>query len=275
MFLELKVTASLAAARANIASFRVPAAGTFDVIKFFSDTTVDGGNAIFDVNINGTSIWNADQTQRPKILDGDATVTKSSIAASVAEDDLVSIDFDGFSAGTPTVGGQLVIVITITESGGAGSPSGAWVSVDSPPSDINITTSTWTIVPFDNIESDQGGYYDGTNKAIVLPADGFYWITAQITIEANASGVRKIGLAFEDGSSPSSPTRILEMVAPNLGGSVPVTIQLKHLVSPDQALAGYRYQVEAWQDSGSTLKIQPSAGAIKKSWIQIAPCGKQ
>jgi len=114
---------------------RVLAPVTGNLVRAFvkSDIELDGGDALFDVNKNGTTIW-SDQTQRLKIEDSDKTGDKTSLAIAVTQyTDRISVDFDGFTDDATIAGNRLTLVLEFEESGGGGggSPLGAMVKLAS------------------------------------------------------------------------------------------------------------------------------------------------
>lgn len=67
-----------------------------------------GSNLIFDINLNGTSIWNSNQNNRISIADGQTYGAQTSFdTTAVSAGDLLSIDVDQVGSVTP---GQEVTV---------------------------------------------------------------------------------------------------------------------------------------------------------------------
>jgi len=69
-------------------------------------------DALFDINIAGTSIFTSDPTQRPKIVAGGTTVTKV-INQAVSKNDILTIDLDAL--GSAPIGNPIDLRLTIKE----------------------------------------------------------------------------------------------------------------------------------------------------------------
>lgn len=91
--------------------FYSPVDGAIVEAYFKSETAPSGGDLVFDININTTTIF-TDQTQRPKITAGSNEVTKSGLSATVTRGALVSVDLDTVPS---ALGSNLVFVIVIEE----------------------------------------------------------------------------------------------------------------------------------------------------------------
>jgi hypothetical protein len=84
------------------------------IIKVYAlaNTIPVGNDLIFDININGTSIWHTTQANRVKILNGQSTGTQTSFdATSSSEGDIVSIDVD--QIGVQNAGGSITIQLKV------------------------------------------------------------------------------------------------------------------------------------------------------------------
>jgi hypothetical protein len=92
-------------------------AGQIVRVRVKSDQAMSGGDAVFDVNINGTSIWNADPTQRVKIVNGQTVGQVTGLTAAVAVGDTITFDFDNFTGTATEVGDDLTVTIEIAETG--------------------------------------------------------------------------------------------------------------------------------------------------------------
>ncbi len=80
-------------------------------VKSSSSAGPVGADLIFDVNINGVTIF-TDQDNRPKILDGaESGVSGTPDIKTLTENDLITVDCDQIGSGTP---GGAHIYITIS-----------------------------------------------------------------------------------------------------------------------------------------------------------------
>src|SRR5690242_33738 len=81
---------------AGIFRFPSPVNGQIVRVAMIADNEPVGGDAVFDVNLSGVSIWAADPTQRVKIADGDNLGEVTGLAVAVSKDEWVEVDFDNF-----------------------------------------------------------------------------------------------------------------------------------------------------------------------------------
>lgn len=79
------------------------------------------GDAIFDVNKNGASIF-ADPADRPKILSGQTSGERTGLSVSLAKDDLLSVDMDSVPLGG--VAGPVFIRIKVDDGTSVEGPQG-------------------------------------------------------------------------------------------------------------------------------------------------------
>lgn len=264
---QFTVNAALTAARADIQRLLAPAAGTLDRVFLFSDTAMSGADAIFDVNINGVSIWDADQTQRPKITSGNSTVDKTSIAASVSEFDVITVDFDGFSSGSHSIGGKLIVIIQFAESGGGpGANVGAFVELGTNQSAGDNATVT---VALDTVVDDDGSLFDSTHHAIKLIPSKYHVVTGQITFASNSTGQRHIGIGIED-SDPGNPAQFCGFTVPALSGVVTV-LSISVIIPPSWAGSDTRVYLIGIQNSGGSLTIPHTGATSKANYLSVVP----
>jgi hypothetical protein len=99
--------------------FRFPATATGQIVRVRVkvDNGPAGGTALFDVNVGGTSIWDADQSQRITIPDGGTDHERTGLTAAVTKDDEVTVDFDGFTGTADSVGDSVMLIVEIAETG--------------------------------------------------------------------------------------------------------------------------------------------------------------
>lgn len=93
---------------------RVPIPYNCTILKVYAiaNTIPDGAAIIFDINKNGTSIWNLTPANRLKILDGQSTGNQTSFDAdSITEGDIISVDVD--QVGIACAGGDVTIQLKI------------------------------------------------------------------------------------------------------------------------------------------------------------------
>jgi hypothetical protein len=111
------ITQNFTAATPAIFTCPSPVAGQIVRAYVKCDSGPVGGTAIFDVNVNGTSIWDSDPSQRLIIADGGHAATKTGLTAAVAQNDTLTADFDGFTGSAVSVGMNVTLVIEIAETG--------------------------------------------------------------------------------------------------------------------------------------------------------------
>lgn len=92
----------------------VPLAGTIKEIAVYSDLTVSTDDAVFDCNLNGTTMF-ADQATRPKIIVGAKTGVRTNLAIAVSRGDKIIVDLDAVHSSG--VGQDLSIVFQIDDGG--------------------------------------------------------------------------------------------------------------------------------------------------------------
>ena len=102
----------------SIVSVLAPVAGKIVRVLVDSDAGPVGGNAVFDVNVDGVSVWAADQTQRVKILDGQTSGESETDfptgIADVTKDSRVTVDLDSVPS---SIGNKLFVQIEFAETG--------------------------------------------------------------------------------------------------------------------------------------------------------------
>ncbi len=266
---QLLVTGLLATARAGIARMLAPETTTLERVYLKSDTIPAGGNAIFDVNINGTSIWDADQTQRPKILDGDSDGDKTAIAAAVTENDVITIDFDGFSGGTPTVGSKLIIVIEFAESSGGGSDSGMLAYLSNSQS---IPNNAETQILLDTADSNDG-LYSATDQTAVVPAKGYYIVAGMVTFASNATGKRSAIIAVQGPGGGDPIFNLLRVTVPAVSGDV-TCVPINTIIEQFWVDAGFRIWLIVYQNSGGALNALLPSSNEKRTYMAVVPAPK-
>ena len=80
---------------------RIPCAGIITRAEARIDTAPVGADLIFDININGVTIWTA-QGDRVKIIDGSANGNQISFdVTSLAAGDILTVDIDQIGVATP------------------------------------------------------------------------------------------------------------------------------------------------------------------------------
>lgn len=91
----------------------VPDAFTVSHVKVYSETAPVGATLFVDVNVNGTSLWNVTQANRPGVL----TTAKSAnsgipdTGATLAAGDRITVDVD--AVGSTTAGGGPLFVTVV------------------------------------------------------------------------------------------------------------------------------------------------------------------
>jgi hypothetical protein len=109
--------AARTAPEAGIFKFRAPATGALVRIKIWTGDVMSSGTAIFDLNINGVTVFT---TQSNRVIipdDGDNAVRNSGDMdiTSITKDDIITVDFDGFT-GSETSTGLIDLVIECSEA---------------------------------------------------------------------------------------------------------------------------------------------------------------
>ncbi len=94
-------------------SFIIPTLCTIVKVYAYSRVAPTGANIIFDINKNGTSIWNVTQANRLKILAGANSGTQTSFdTTALAEGDIIDIDID--QVGSTIEGSDITVEIKVT-----------------------------------------------------------------------------------------------------------------------------------------------------------------
>jgi hypothetical protein len=113
--------------------------------------------------------------------------------------------------------------------------------------------SEWRL-SFDTARWNNGGVYNGSNKAILTaPIAGVYQITANVVWDANATGERD--LRFVPNASGSPIIALIQSPAAASGARTVQTLStLWHLNAGDYV------SLQVWQTSGGTLNVLSTAG---------------
>lgn len=88
----------------------VPVAMTIVKAYAYASTAPTGADLIFDINKNGTSIWNSTQGNRVKVTDGNQSGSQTSFdTTALTEADILTIDVD--QVGSTVAGDGVVIAL--------------------------------------------------------------------------------------------------------------------------------------------------------------------
>jgi hypothetical protein len=89
--------------------------GTIIKAQAYAKTAPTGADLIFDINVNGTSIWNATQANRIRIVDGanEATPVTSFDTTSLAAGDNITLDVD--QVGSTAPGAEITVQLEVQE----------------------------------------------------------------------------------------------------------------------------------------------------------------
>lgn len=89
-------------------------AGTITKAKAYAKTAPVGANLIFDINKNGTSIWNSTQANRVKVTAGanEDTDQTNFDTTTFSASDYFTIDIDG--VGSTTAGSDITVMLEVT-----------------------------------------------------------------------------------------------------------------------------------------------------------------
>lgn len=266
-----ELDATFTAVETGLVRVLAPLTGNLVRAFVYSDTDLIGGDALFDVNKNGDSIWDEDPSERLKITESNATGNKAGLEVPVTQyTDTITVDFDGFTDDATSVGGNLIIVLEFEASGGGGGGDGSDAGCLLVLTDLqSISASPFPItIVFDDdtVVRDDGGYYSADDDTIKIPEGkaGWYIVTGQVRWQGSTSGDRYIELEY------------------NLEGA---TMFAKHRAGPlaiddpqEMQVTGLFYFEEntiitlsVGQDSGGSLNVQSPSG---ETWLAIVPAGK-
>jgi cell pole-organizing protein PopZ len=109
-----EISQLLTVVRSQIATFHFSQNCTINAVRFKSDSVNLTGDATFDVNVAGTSLF-TDPDDRPKILSGEETGEAPGIAFAYTAFEPITIDLDGVPIGG--IGGNLYIEVELEISG--------------------------------------------------------------------------------------------------------------------------------------------------------------
>ncbi len=91
----------------------VPKSGTITKVLAYAKTAPTGADAIFDINKNGTSIWNSTQANRIKITAGNNSGSQTSFdTTALAAEDILTVDID--QIGSTIAGQDITLQVFIT-----------------------------------------------------------------------------------------------------------------------------------------------------------------
>lgn len=114
---ETRISQTYTVATNNIFRFRIPAATVLMDVRVQVGTGPSGGTALFDLDIEGTSIWDADPAQRITIPDAGTEHERTGVVVVGADGDEVAIHFEGFTGAATSVGGPVEITVKMYETG--------------------------------------------------------------------------------------------------------------------------------------------------------------
>jgi hypothetical protein len=263
--LDLTLTES----QEGVVSIFAPVTGNLVRVHVISQLVVAGGDALFDVNKNGSTVFGS-PTDRVKVEDGDSSGDASGLAVAVTQyTDVVSVDFDGFSGGTPSIGGPLTVVLEFEETAGAGtSKKKGRVYLGGTPQTLSNAATTNTQVLFDTFDDgtsdtdvdDPDGLWDDTNHNWVIPDDGEYLFVFEANFVGNATGVRRLDIRRENlGNFSRAKTFAFKREQAISTGPVEHVVQC---VGKVFCLAGEVVYARAGQNSGGTLNLQSDGFGI-------------
>ncbi len=114
----------LSATETAAVAFHVRVAGTIAAVYLDTEAVNATGASVFDVNLEGTSIWAADQTQRVKFVTSAVTGSVTGLAVAVTAGQFISVDVDALNGGTlGSASAPVTVTIVIDDgvsSGGTG-----------------------------------------------------------------------------------------------------------------------------------------------------------
>lgn len=193
----LKVPRTLVSPSAGIVDFPCPIAGTIVRARVQCEVAPDGGTALFDLNVNGVSIWAGDQTQRVAIADGQTSNARTPSAA-VAVDDVLTLDFDGLTGTATGIGTYIRVTISIEETGASASDSELGGGGGAQGIRMNIAGSqrnNYATTDWDIPIVDEGSWYDEDAMTPILPDAGWYAATLNLRLRSTVSDRMQIVLS--------------------------------------------------------------------------------
>ncbi len=119
----------LSATEISVAVTHAPVTGQIAAVYAYltGGTNNTNGDFTFDANIDGTSIWNADQTQRLKVLSGQYSGSKTGLSAAVTLGQRISVDLDVAQSGG--IGNPISFIFVFDDLGIGTDPSPAFVTL--------------------------------------------------------------------------------------------------------------------------------------------------
>ncbi len=126
------VNPKLTAAAQNVLEIVAPLAGRVVAVELKSDTTNATGDAVFDVHLNGATIF-PDQSQRPKIPAAAGSGSKTGLSVDVEKFDKLTVDLD--SVNSSGIGGKLYLALVIEDDAANATQIRGYGVTDDPPSE--------------------------------------------------------------------------------------------------------------------------------------------
>ncbi len=117
-----KIKRTLVTPFSDLAVFLAPVTGQITRVHVEVSSAPVGGTALFDVHINGTTIWPT-QSNRVTIPDGGTEHERTGLTAAITKDDVVTLDFDGFTGSADSIGTYILLTIEMEETGATASDS--------------------------------------------------------------------------------------------------------------------------------------------------------
>jgi hypothetical protein len=275
-----ELSRTFTSSQSNIVRVLAPVTGNLVRAFVRSDTAMDGGSALFDVNKNGTTIF-GDPDDRLKILDTENNGDAASLAIAVTQyTDVITVDLDGFTGTAAAVGGKLTLVLEFEESGGGGGAVVFAKFTKDTSQEIEDAGAFPAALDWNIAGDDDSGFFDETHfgdlglATVPDRLGGLYFIQAQVRWEGNASGVRWLDIAVDKYDSGPTGDFIETVIvgafrAVSLGNTAPHYMQVSATFRLEE---GWVVSARVWQNSGSPLDVQPGA-ADNETWFTITRLG--
>lgn len=202
---EILLGTAISTPTASIFRFLAPVSGTISRVYLLSDNEPTGaGNAIFDVNVNGVTIF-GDPGDRPRILDTEFDGEATGLSAAIVADDEITVDFDEFTGSASAIGDDLLIVIVMAETGATATD--AQLRDRTTHTGVQAT-STLSDSGFaglaGDVSSTSASLADATGLSFAVEANKKYAFQAEIMYRSAAT-TTGINISM---NGPASPTRI-------------------------------------------------------------------
>lgn len=166
--------------------------------------------------------------------------------------DTVTIQVSQTSGGTLTItantGYNSVDIYKVPSPGGVPTAERPYASSRGHVTATSIPNGTWTPIPFDTNQYEDGIAWDAGGTRYLIPADGYYQIDAGGCLAQNTTGYR--ALAIYQNSTPKSAVQVQPNAAASTGMGTSVTLK---------CVAGDYITTRIWHSAGAALAMSGGA----------------